>query len=328
MFHARLSYIEGKLHIRVKFLWITLYDNLKPRKSKEKKKKADTIKKSAAKKNNPKRKTKTQVASKLEKDSPARAVRKPAQEDRTKRTEQPKQEKKPDLLKMVETAANPETIGQPEESTEVKLVKQPEELMKPAEHTANAGKAALPKEDNTESENKSGQADKVKEEKTNFFGRLIAKIKGFISGIKAFFIGLKDRITQLFDTVSNIRNKIGLISDFIKDKLNREGFRITYRSLKRILRHIKPTKLKSRLVFGTGDPCSTGQALGIIGILYSFYGDNVQIIPDFENKVFEGKHYARGRIRLITIIIIIIKLILDKRFQLLRKNFQLLKEAL
>jgi hypothetical protein len=65
-----------------------------------------------------------------------------------------------------------------------------------------------------------------------------------------------------------------------------------------------------------------------MGILYGFYGDRVVIIPDFENKVFEGKHYARGRIRLITLLIIVIKLISDKRFKRLKSNFLILKEAL
>ena len=103
---------------------------------------------------------------------------------------------------------------------------------------------------------------------------------------------------------------------------------MTYGSIGKLLKHILPRKLKANIIYGTGDPCSTGQILGALSILYSMYGDRVTIIPDFENQRFEGNAMARGRIRLVTILIIVIKLILDKRFRQLRNNVRLLKEAL
>ena len=172
-------------------------------------------------------------------------------------------------------------------------------------------------------------------ESDTFFQRLLSRIKGIFATIlnlkeriKNFFHELKCRLIRLFETATDIKHKFVLVLDFIRDELNKKGFQITFVSLKKILKHILPRKLKSRIVFGTGDPCSTGQALGVMSILYSFYGDNIQIVPDFENVIFEGKHYARGRIRLVTLLIIVIKLILDKRFKQLTKNFKILKEAL
>lgn len=154
-----------------------------------------------------------------------------------------------------------------------------------------------------------------------FYNRIKEKILGF-------FRGIKNKIKDLMQKLISIKHKGTLIFDFIKDDINKEGFRYTYKSLIKLLKHILPRKLKSKLVFGTGDPCSTGQALGVFSILYSIYGDKLQITPDFENKVFKGNHYAKGRIRIWTILIISIKLLLDKRFKELKVNFQLLKEAL
>ncbi|TAH75117.1 MAG: DUF2953 domain-containing protein [Anaerolineaceae bacterium] len=143
-----------------------------------------------------------------------------------------------------------------------------------------------------------------------------------------FFIKFKNKIINLIERFLSIKNKFNLIIDFINNDINKKGFRYTYDSLRKLIKHILPRRLKSRLIFGTGDPCTTGQALGIFGILYSFYGDSLQITPDFENKVFKGSHYARGRIRIWTLLIIVVKLLLDKRFKDLRMNYQLLKEAL
>lgn len=155
--------------------------------------------------------------------------------------------------------------------------------------------------------------------------KLYRKIK---SGITNFFKNIINKIRNLFLNLSNIKRKISLILDFLRNETNKEGFRFTYDSIIRLLKHIKPTKLKSRLRFGTGDPCSTGQILGLFGILYSFYGNDLSITPEFENKVFEGSHYARGRIRLGTILIIVVRFLLDRRFKDLKMNYQLLKEAL
>lgn len=161
---------------------------------------------------------------------------------------------------------------------------------------------------------------------------LFERLKNFLHTLKTrvvgFFNSLISKIKKLLEAAGNLRHKISLIKAFIRDEINREVFRLTLASIKKLLKHILPTKLKSSIIFGTGDPCSTGQALGAFAILYSFYGDKVQITPDFENKRFEGKHYARGRIRLVTILIIVIKLIIDRRFKQFIGNMKTLKEAL
>lgn len=168
----------------------------------------------------------------------------------------------------------------------------------------------------------------VKKEKASFFKRSYDKIKEMKEKVTAFIHNLIEKIKIILESAHNIKGKLDLILGFIQLDANKEGFKITWKSLKKIIKHLLPTELSSKIKFGTGDPCSTGQALGVLGMLYSLYGDKIQITPDFENKVLEGKHFARGRIRLVTILIIVIKLILDKRFKKLTKNIVVLKEAL
>lgn len=157
----------------------------------------------------------------------------------------------------------------------------------------------------------------------------IAKTKITLkSKIKALYQKIKQKIKDFIMKLFNIKNRVGLITSFLRNEVNKEAFRITFASFLKLKKHILPTKVRSKLIFGTGDPCSTGQILGIFGVIYSFYGDKFEITPDFENKVLKGSHYVKGRIRLWTILIIVIKLLLDKRFKELKMNYQLLKEAL
>jgi len=56
------------------------------------------------------------------------------------------------------------------------------------------------------------------------------------------------------------------------------------------------------------------------------YKNSVQIIPDFEEEVIKGNFYCRGRIQSIILLIIGVKLILNRDIKNLIKNFQTLKE--
>jgi len=158
--------------------------------------------------------------------------------------------------------------------------------------------------------------------------KITSQIRYFYRRIKAFFGNLIHRLKRIFQSFLNFREKSRSLIKFFKDEMNKEGFRFTFSRIRKLLKHILPTKLKASILFGTGDPCSTGQILGLLGILYSFYGDKLQVTPDFENRRLEGWLDARGRIRLITILIIVIKLILDRRFKQLKNNWITLKEAL
>lgn len=166
------------------------------------------------------------------------------------------------------------------------------------------------------------------EEKDNLLRRILKKIKAVIRGVRNFFRRLVVKMKRWFHKAIDIQREINLVKAFIKDDVNRAGFRLTYDKLKLLIKHILPTKLRSQLIFGTGDPCSTGQALGVFGVLFGVYGEHVHITPDFENKIFKGSHYAKGRIRIGTLLIIVIKLLLDKKFKQLLRNYRILKEAL
>lgn len=362
--HARISHLEGILHIRVRLFGFILYDNLRPRKPKSKK--AVRNKSSLRDSGHRKKPNASHKENPNSNENIAALKKKPDTVVDVHEIDK-KKVVLPDPFKNSEAKKAGEENSIQEGSGKEKSIEDRAAEDKVAEEKSKEGKSALDmaaeeKYIEHKSVDEKSREDKSREDKSaidmaaekkyiehksvdeksgedksdeglgdkedTWYGRIFRKLRKLKEKIISFFRELKNKILHMFVTMISIKNKIGLIHDFIQDKINREGFHVTYQSLKKLLKHILPTKLRSRIVFGTGDPCSTGQALGIMSILYSFYGDKVQITPDFENKRFEGKHLARGRIRLITILIIVIKLILDKRFKQLKTNFQILKEAL
>jgi hypothetical protein len=87
-----------------------------------------------------------------------------------------------------------------------------------------------------------------------------------------------------------------------------------------LLKKIKPSKIQGDVIFGTGDPASTGQAIGAIAALYGWMPEKLHITPDFEEKRYDGWIHVKGKLRLIHVVIIALRLIIDKNFRYVVKK--------
>lgn len=142
-------------------------------------------------------------------------------------------------------------------------------------------------------------------------------------GLKERFVSVKKKATGFKETV---RKKLVKISESFKnlsDKKEKVGEiffsdqgRSTILKMKillfKLLRHVMPKKLSGSVYFGAGDPYTTARILCILGALYPVYSPEFEVTPDFNEKVIEGHIYIRGRIRLIVILWIAIKVKFDK----------------
>lgn len=178
----------------------------------------------------------------------------------------------------------------------------------------------------TESSTKAEEPMEKKKGLFHFIRKAGDSIRSFWGKMKAFVSSLKEKIEGLTSNVSKLYSKYQLIRLFFQDDKNKLGFQYGFRSIKGLLRHVRPKKVQAYIEFGTGDPCSTGQILGVAAAFMGLYKNSVQIIPDFEEEVIKGNFYCRGRIQTFILLIIGVKLILNRDIKNLIKNFQTLKE--
>ncbi|WOO36357.1 DUF2953 domain-containing protein [Anaerocolumna sp. AGMB13020] len=162
----------------------------------------------------------------------------------------------------------------------------------------------------------------------NAFRRFLHGLKNITIKIKNFITGIKLKAESIIATLRKLYDKYSLVKLFFQDENNKLGLKYGYDNLKGILRHIKPRKVIANIEFGTGDPSSTGQILGVAAVFMGIYGNSVKIIPDFENEVIKGDFYCRGRIHSFVLLIIGIKVIRNRNIKTLIKNFQTLKEEI
>lgn len=154
--------------------------------------------------------------------------------------------------------------------------------------------------------------------------RIISRIRGWVREICSFFSTAREMFRK-------IRGKIHSFEE-LKELFQMEHAQrfvcIGKKNMLHLWKQIRPRKLKGDILFGTGDPCSTGQCLGLLAVLYGWIGSGVAVTPDFEEKKLEGYLKGKGRLRLITSVLIVIRVLWNKDFKRLWKELKQWKEEI
>lgn len=94
-------------------------------------------------------------------------------------------------------------------------------------------------------------------------------------------------------------SRISSIITFIRGNENRSGIQKVKKEIVALIKYLSPRCVKGNIAFGTGDPCTTGWALGLISMFPAAYTDGLNVLPDFEEKKLDVNAYVRGRIRVL-----------------------------
>lgn len=142
--------------------------------------------------------------------------------------------------------------------------------------------------------------------------------ESLIDKIKCTFQKICDKIKILLDRKEKV-------TKFLMDPTQKKAFETVKKGILTLLKKIRPKKLNARIHYGFSDPYHTGKMLAILGILYPFYGEMVEVEPDFENQILEGSCYIKGNIRVSPFVGCLLKLVLTKEVRVAYrqiKNFK------
>lgn len=202
---------------------------------------------------------------------------------------------------------------------------------KKAKKSKKAKKTKEPNKDNVESlpeqktvteikpqlqteENVKTDAEPEEEKKT-----LWEKIRIFFRTLKEKILSLIQKLKDIRDKGIEIKEKISYYYEIWQREETQRAFQTAKKTLYKVWKSIRPKKGLVKFHFGTGDPGSTGQMCGYLGMLYPFIGKYVMIEPDFENKIYEGDFYFKGRITLFVFLRAAWTILFDKDIKVLRK---------
>lgn len=174
-----------------------------------------------------------------------------------------------------------------------------------------------------------GQSGEEPEKKPS----ILRRIKEILRKLYAKLRDGKEQLTawlrtmrEVYRTLRKKAHSLRELIDILRSDHGKAFICIAKENMIHLLRQLRPRSVKGEIHFGTGDPCSTGEVLGILAVVYAWTGITVKVTPDFMEKCLEGQVRMRGRIRIVTLIRIALRIIWNKEGKRLQREFQKWKE--
>lgn len=200
-----------------------------------------------------------------------------------------------------------EKNSEPQEKIPVKKQEQssPQKPEERSESPAKQETQAAPKSRKRQTKQKKTEETDDRDLFERIYDKLTTPFRKLIKKIKYTF-------RKIYDKVKILIRKKERLQAFLTYEIHKSAFAKAVKELKRLLRFLKPKKLKAEIEFGFSDPAWTGYMLAVLGIAYPFLGEYTEFRPDFEKKILKGRACAEGKIRSIYFLIPALHLLLDK----------------
>ena len=144
--------------------------------------------------------------------------------------------------------------------------------------------------------------------------RVHDKISELMARILDFFAKLAENMNKVIKKRDMILQKITGVRSLLEKPYTKKVLKDGKVLLKKMWKHVRPRKLQGSIHFGLEDPATTGQLLGVVGMLYPVYRNHFVIAPDFEQQIFEGKIYAKGRVQIGRMTFLALRFMLTRDF--------------
>ncbi len=144
--------------------------------------------------------------------------------------------------------------------------------------------------------------------------RVHDKISELMARILDFFANLAENMNKVIKKRDMILQKITGVRSLLEKPYTKKVLKDGKVLLKKMWKHVRPRKLQGSIHFGLEDPATTGQLLGVVGMLYPVYRNHFVIAPDFEQQIFEGKIYAKGRVQIGRMTFLLLRFMLTRDF--------------
>lgn len=130
--------------------------------------------------------------------------------------------------------------------------------------------------------------------------------------------GFKEK-SSFKDKVIHMKDNIKETTEKVSATLHNDDYKQLAKFIKRqvieLFKIIKPRKGRLYVRFGFDDIETTGKAAMYLAVLYGIIGADIEIIPDFNEKIFEGEAYIKGSIRLIGAAVIALRCFFNTEFR-------------
>lgn len=140
-------------------------------------------------------------------------------------------------------------------------------------------------------------------------------LEKLLQKVYAIFRKCGEKYEAICVKIEKVKKKSSYYIRLLKREETKELLHLVFSQIQGVLKHLLPRRLDVCLCVGTGAPASTGQILALAGVLYPLLGGNVCVVPDFEEKRFEGTFYMKGRITAFVLLLCALRVAVNKNFR-------------
>ena len=171
----------------------------------------------------------------------------------------------------------------------------PEQVSAEQKEEAKQTSSRTDKKESTDHTEKTDQM-----QRSSIFGKIksvVRKILDVIRKIWNILKGIPEKIRNILYKLTHVKGQVHKYLEIIRAEETKLLFGSSRTEFLYLLKHFKPRNAKGYIRFGTGDPATTGQILGIAGLILPIYSTKIQVYPDFDKSIYEGHVVIRGHIR-------------------------------
>lgn len=116
-------------------------------------------------------------------------------------------------------------------------------------------------------------------------------------------------------TSKSFYDKLKAYIEIIKSDSFKNSFELCKKQIAKLLKAVLPKRWNIDGTLGFDDPATTGKVAAIYGSLIYFIGDHIHITADFDDPVIDVKADAKGRIFIITLVVVFIRVWFNKNIK-------------
>ncbi len=146
------------------------------------------------------------------------------------------------------------------------------------------------------------------------------------AGIWGKISRIRYTICNLYDKIKEILADLSYYAELLREETTRQLFGHVRLRLGRMLRNLRPRRIRADVLFGTGAPDTTGYVFGIYSMFSAALGPGVCVTPDFTRAVLQGTVDISGHITGFVLLWNVLKLALDKKLHLFLKKMKTRRE--
>lgn len=203
------------------------------------------------------------------------------------------------------------TLFSEQEISEEKNTAAAQQILKAAPEMEKSGEPPFEKPLLADSCGEGAQYERQKDNDKGFFD----KLRNFVLRLKGFFRSVADKLHSMEKSIERLISKKDRIIAFLESETFNKAFESLKRNGLKLLKHIRPRKLRITLCYGMEDPSVTGKVFGAISCIRPYLPGRYDITPDFNEKCLDGSFLVRGHVILICIIPSIWHLYRDKNIR-------------